>query len=228
MNMQNITAAEFDQKFLSAFKLLCASIHKNMEDSVMQVFRCSNSFLSETAQKALEDFYSLYSDNENMAKQRDAVNRSVDELFEQAKSQLAQVQDVANAQIILTEDAELNSKRLGMSAIQKQLETLITLDAGIRERLLPALMSMQFEDAVSQTLKRVVAIWEKLIDHVGIIENPDLTDADRATMCADLKEFIRHKVVASTEIKAFYRSVLKESPPPDNVLVKESWLSSLI
>lgn len=91
-----------------------------------------------------------------------------------------------------------------MSGVQKQLEGLITLNAGIKEQIIPALSSMQFEDAISQRIDHLLQGWKKIND---FLHNMTMLDAEPlarelAGICSSVEE-----------TESFYRLILDEEPP---------------
>jgi hypothetical protein len=105
----------------------------------------------------------------------------------------------------IDDDEELRRQRLSLSAVQKQLEGLIVLDSGIKEQVLPALSSMQFEDAIRQRLAHVVHAWWK----IGDVLHKELTPEQLEEVARELA-----KVLSSVdETKTFYELVLNEKPP---------------
>ena len=101
----------------------------------------------------------------------------------------------------------MRKRRLGLAGVQKAAEGLITLNTGIKDQVLPALTSMQFEDAVSQRIDHLVKGW-KIIDH--FIQNHEKTE-EADSVASKLAEICS----SVEETNDFYTIVLKEDPLKD-------------
>ncbi len=163
-----------------------------------EVLRISASYLDRSAQKTVEDFHKLYfSKSKSIIANKEAMNRDVDSLFDQAKEAIAKGGDYD-----LKSSKEAEEIRLGLSAVQKELEALITMENGIKEQLAPVLSCMQFEDALRQRLEHIAFGWKEIF----------AKKCDEKTI--DI-EAIKNILSSVSETEAFYRRALKEEPPKD-------------
>lgn len=188
---------KIDEVFYSIFKDLSDDAINNVRLSTDQIFSLSKNYLNKDLTVLLKRFHSLYF-GENNKDQQTEINKQVDDIFDQVSEQV----DSGNLQDIkIVESEEDNKKRLYLSAIQKKVEGIITLDSGIREKVMPSIHSMQFEDAVRQRLSHLNDTWEFMKD----VENDDSLQK--------LKEKITNLCSSQEETNDFYSIVLGEEPP---------------
>ncbi len=189
-----------DATFLELYEDLVKSAVDVAAQATQEVFQLSNGYLSQSANDMLKQFYALYFGDGEVAARKEKINQEVDDLFDQIQAQVN-----AGGEITLAENDEAKKERLGLSGLQKQMEGLITLDKGIREKILPAMTSMQFEDAVRQRLNHLVAMWRA---------RPQVADAEKlATFCT-----------SQAETAAYYKHVLHK-PAPKGVETPSVFLS---
>ena len=185
---------------LQIFKDLCNEAKANAARSASQILEVSSTFLSKQTHDALSNFHKLYFD-EAMQEKKQKINDDVSDLFDQAQALMAS--GGASAVDGLTEDSERAKERIGVAHFQKQLEALITLNVDFKERLVPVLSSMQFEDAMNQRLSHIDFAWSKTITALA---NGEITFDGLAREVAGL-------LSSDAERQLYYPRVLKEDPP---------------
>lgn len=205
-----------DRRFLAVLKDLIADAIQGASQCTGSILELSSSYVQRDAFDTLKKFYDLYfgkSENSEVSDQKkQEINSDVDDLFDAAVAGLAQGLDIEK-EGVLTEDQAMRQERLATAALQKELEGLIVLDKGIRSEILPALSSMQFEDATRQRMEHVLKGWEQLIplgqgSGVGggvSTEELDAAMRDVAKLTSSVKE-----------TEDYYNLVLME-PVPDDV-----------
>lgn len=176
------------------------------EKAVQTILQSSGQYLTGDHKNALSDFYTLYFADADLDNSKQSINRDVDELFDVIQAKIASEGDAADLSGI-EERAEAKQARLSLSGVQKQLETIIQMEAGIKQKLLPVLSSMQFEDALRQRLTRMEQAWRQIL-----AEDPK----DDASF-QDVSEKIAKSLGSSAERQAFFPSVLKKSPPKEMI-----------
>jgi hypothetical protein len=194
----------------SMSKVIVASTNQ----SVQEILETSSQFMTETSKKALQDFHRLYFSADALSIQKDDVNADVDLLFEAIQKTIAEGGDPNDIQ----ESEQDKTVRLGLAALQKQLESIVQLDRGMREKLLPAIMSMQFEDATRQRLTHITSLWDL------VAQNSHEKFEDFRTI---INETMKGLLTTSLEKELFYSTVLGE-PPPALVSDEETWLNTLL
>ena len=206
---------ELDGLFLEVFAALNNEVIRISAAAAEQVLKLSGGFLSEQAQKAATQFHSLYFGSSAVEKNKTDVNDDVDRLFEDIQGEVAKgatTQEISDA---VTENLDRKADRLRLSAIQKELETLIRLDAGVKEKLMPVLTSMQFEDMVRQRLEHLGMAWEAVVSG---IDDYDIADVEL------LSAEIEAKFSSTAEVALFYETVLKKPPPEGGLETGSVWL----
>ena len=198
-------AGILDSVFLALLNYLCEDIAKDTGAAAKNILRISSDYLSSDAYRAVDSFYELYfAKTGAIEQQKSDVNAQVDDIFDQLKAGMAKGQSIEEAAALVSEDEKLKQMRLSLSGIQKQLETIISLDAGIRNKLVPVLSSVQFEDAIRQRLNHLVEAWELVINRLRSGALPHLATEGRT---------IAQVVSIRDEIEAYYKIVLKEEAP---------------
>jgi hypothetical protein len=199
-----IAKEELDVIFLRIFESLNQAALAGAAACTGAIFELSANYMDKPAFDSLRKFYDLYFSTGDIDKKKDEVNANVDDMVSALQDRLAAGEDL-NSVPGIDDDEELRRQRLSLSAVQKQLEGLIVLDSGIKEQVLPALSSMQFEDAIRQRLAHVVHAWWKIGDVLHKELNPEQLDEVARELA---------KVLSSVdETKTFYELVLNEKPP---------------
>ena len=208
---------EIDEIFLGILLHVNKSIMDASATAVAEVLKLSEGYLSEKAQKALVQFHDLYFNASDEAGSTQAVNADVDRLINDLRADMASGKDVGTIADRVQENQQAKNARLRLSAIQKELETMIRLDAGIRDKLLPVLSSMQFEDMMRQRLQHLDGAWTSIIngfDPQGLL--------DTEILCVDIEASLS----SVSERNLFCKTVLKKDPPAESGLEDGNiWLS---
>lgn len=206
---------QLDDLFLNILGSLIGDITREAGTSAEKVLELSGGFLSEKAQKAVTQFHQLYFGSAAVEKAKADVNADVDRLFDAIQNEVAKG---ANNDAIgqkVAENKDMKEARLRLSGVQKELETLIRLDAGIREKLTPVLTCMQFEDMVRQRLEHVLIAWQAIVEGMG---------ADGVLDVELLQVEIDANLSSTDERADFYRIVMKKAPPADDLDSGSIWL----
>ena len=154
---------ELDRTMLVIIQALSRSASQTANRSVNQLLKISESFLSDEAHRSLIEFHELYFGHSHLSEQ---VNAEVDQIFEEALM-VANGTPAPKVQPVTPKATDqASNSRIALSALQKKLEAMITMEEQFRESVKPVLSSIRFEDAMSQRLNRLDLIWSKIIDHV--------------------------------------------------------------
>jgi len=198
---------ELDHLFLGLFEQLADQARADSAESAHHVLNLSKGYLSERASNAMEDFFNIYfSDSEHIEQRKEDVNKDVEDIFDEVQA-IMDAGGELNELDHIHEDEELREARLGLSGIQKQLESIIRLEEGIREKLMPVMVSMQFEDAMNQRLDHIITGWAIISQtlHAGETDNLE-----------ELAEQIGQLTSSVEEARLFYQEVLQREPPPEH------------
>ena len=204
MAANNARVEQLDTLWLN---IVTELLHKAVAEATTcteTIFNMASLYLRREAFEALAKFYELYFDHNHDSK-KNAVNAEVDVIFAAAVANIEQHGDHGAIEVDIREDQQAKRVRLAMAALQKQLEGLIVLDVGIRDEIIPALSSMQFEDALRQRLEHLATGWKLLIDRqsqIALEGSAVAVARELATVMSSVEE---------TEI--YFRHVLGEEVP---------------
>ncbi len=198
-----LTLEELDQAFLNILVDQCEWATDEARQCTAAIFTLTSRYINQPEFETLQQFYELYFGSGGaMDAKKNAINAEVDDLVAQLQAQ----QERGEELILPAEDETKKKDRLSLSAVQKKLETLITFDGGIRNQILPALASMQSEDAVRQRVEHISFGWRTLIEasQSQVSNNADWTTIART---------IAAKMSSILESTIYYEKVLGEIPP---------------
>lgn len=190
---------KLDSLTLQIFKGLSEEARANARRGAGQILEVSSAFLSKQAHDALSNFHKLYFDK-TLQEKKQQINDDVSRLVDEAQGLLAH--GGTHAVDNLADDAERAKERIGIAHFQKQLEALITLNAEFKDRLVPVLSSMQFEDAMNQRMSHIELAWTKTVEAL----------AHGAPFEGVARE-VAGSLSSDTERQIYYPTVLKEEAP---------------
>lgn len=204
-NMSDASACrELDRVFVEVLRGMNQSVVDTAEMASSTILKSAEQFLNKRAQDAVRNFHSLYFGAAGVEESKSAVNKDVDDMIEQLRAEMESGVGADALGQTVTEKESLRGMRLGLSGIQKELEAIITLESGIREKLMPVLWGMQFEDMIRQRLGHVSAAWELVMGQLA--EKPYLD-------VAPLGERIAELMTSQAEREIYFRTVLRREPP---------------
>jgi hypothetical protein len=195
-----------DDAFLNIIQDWTMMVHEGAASAVELIMSNSGEYLTAEQQKAVTDFHDLYFGEEGVAESKESVNREVDDLMDAIQAEMASGVPAADLSGI-KEDEHAKQARLSLSGVQKKLETIIQLETGLKDKLVPVLTSMQFEDTLKQRLERMIGAWRTSL------ESLPATAEDVSTVA----EKIGKSLGSAIEREAFYPVVLKRAAPKDVV-----------
>ncbi|RZA16990.1 MAG: hypothetical protein EOP10_23575 [Proteobacteria bacterium] len=196
--LKTLSQNELDQTFLSILVEQCSAARDEAAACTASIFTLTANYIDKPEFETLQQFYDLYfKSGGEIDDKKNSINEEVDDIIAQLEAQMERGEELSAPD----EDADRKAQRLSLAAIQKRLESLITLDGGIRDQILPALASMQLEDAVRQRVDHIIGCWTRLIGH----DSPDNVDALMRELA---------KLMASVEeANVFYRILFNEEAP---------------
>ena len=200
LEAQEYPTQELDEKFVNVIKGIAGASLDNAKSCTDRVFDISSGFLNRDTSVVLDQFKSLYFGDATSQAKKEQTNREVDDLISQIQENLEAGRDAEDG---VEEEKELKTQRLALAAVQKKLEGLITLDKGIKDRVLPALSTMQFEDAVRQRVTHILDAWQLTIEMLG---------ADNHDVKA-LAEKIGDTISSVAEAESYFPLVLGREAP---------------
>lgn len=198
----------FDAMFFDFAEKLSNEIVVSAKQSVGSILSACHFAISDMAQTSLEKFQKLYFDSEELVDKKKAINDGVDDLFEKIQAEISKGGDVG----AIVEDENLKNARLELASSQRKLETMLTVDHNLKQKLVPALIAMQFEENLRAAIVRIPEFWKL---HQSA-KNPEefLTEVkERVSTQLELDLFNKHLASLGSETN-------KKAEP--------SWLDSLL
>ena len=209
-----LSVEELDAVFKSVLEDLSSLIIQSASSAVNNIMSISSNFMDGKAQSALNDFRDLYFLNKDIGEESKAINKDVDDIFDnlQAKMDAGLEVDYDDNE---SKTSSTKKNRMALSGLQKELEMIITMDKQLKEKLLPVLSTMQFENTIKQRVDNLSNGWLKIIDN---------QDQDSESFRRVLEE-IAKTLTYSHEREFFYPKVLETEAPAD--LVDEQSLTEI-
>ena len=205
-----------DTSFLAILDGMISLVQRSTAESASHILEVSAQFLSKDATDTLSKFHALYfSNNRDLEATKLEIDQEVTAIFESAQRMTEATAEVVSEPI--GEDFKVKDKRLGLAALQKELEGIISLERGIRDRLYPVLAQLQFEDHLRQRLMHVADAWH-LIARTFAVEGE--------TAKKPLGTVVLKLLSSNAERRLYYDLVLKQEPPAD-CLADEDTISGL-
>lgn len=155
-----------DEQFLRILNDLSSDIISNAGSSTEHILEISSKSYAGKASEALKDFKDMYFHSALMTDMTENVNKEVDDLFDSIRAQVEQGEEVT-LDNTMEENEEAKKNRLAISGVQKKLEMIISIDQDIKERLMPVLSNMQFEDMSRQRLEHLYSAWFYIVESLG-------------------------------------------------------------
>jgi hypothetical protein len=199
----NQSVNELDEIFKFIVTDFSDLIIESAGEAVNNILNLSSSFIDKKAQQALKDFRGLYFFNKEIADESVAINKSVDDIMEDLQAKMAAGEEVDYVENSNGDSSDISQNRMALSGLQKQLEQIISLDQNIKDKLLPVLSSMQFEDMIRQRLEHVRDGWNEIIANQS-----KEVDEFKAVL-----EKIGDSLTSSSEREAYYPKLLNKEAP---------------
>jgi hypothetical protein len=158
---------EYDNLSISLLSKLAQNALNNISASAGNMLDVACMFFDKDVSKAIIDFHTLYSENGQLSDHKDAVNQQADDILLAAQDPNFSHEPLNSGQSLH------NSEQLELANIQKNLEALIQQDAHIKQRMVPVMQCMQYEDLISNRIQRLISCWSSL---VSLLMDPDSTN----------------------------------------------------
>ncbi|MBV1878199.1 MAG: hypothetical protein KUG79_11205 [Pseudomonadales bacterium] len=149
---------QFDQLLLNIFDELSGELIHTVQSATHQILDNSSRFLEADVSSAIQDFHSLYEKNIELDTFKESISQNVDEIIhyvQQGGQATEKIPDLATIN-----PAQLEASRLSLSHMQRDLETLVKLEDAMKEKVLPILHNMQFEDQLSANILIIKDAWK--------------------------------------------------------------------
>ena len=146
---------QYDATFLNIYNDLTDYLLNSVQTSVQQVLSLSESFLDKDTSQALNDFHTLYEADSLLDSHKNTIDKNVDEIIDYIKN--STITDKSKEKKILEklDSYPVSAERLSFSALQKDIEALVTLEDDVKKKVAPILHGLQFEDQLSQSISSI-------------------------------------------------------------------------
>lgn len=146
---------EYDDLSIKLLSALAGNALDNISTSAGKMLDVACLFFDKDVSESLLSFHKLYLENGHLDEHKDNINQQADEIFEAAKS--------SNIDSKINFDVESQKKITELANVQKELEALIQQDNHIKERMVPVMQCMQYEDLISNRIHRLILCWEYMV-----------------------------------------------------------------
>ncbi len=194
----NLNLSDYDNLSIQLFSALAENALGNISSSAGKMLDVACLFFDKDVSAALQDFHTLYLENSQLDEHKTAINQQADDILEAAQNP-----DFNHNE--LPELNEASEEKINQLAnIQKNLEALIQQDEYIKLRMVPVMQCMQYEDMISNRIKRLIQCWELMVS---------LLEEDSKKWDASLSLQTFYDILASEdEHQQFFESVLESQP----------------
>lgn len=125
MDAKNIV--NYDRSFFNIYSGLSEYMLDNVQQSVAQIIKMSEEFMGDDASRAIHDFQRLYESNSEIDAYKNSINDHVDDLLDYIQSHDSVNNEEEKELLNQLDQGELTASRLSFSALQKDVEALVTL-----------------------------------------------------------------------------------------------------
>ena len=147
---------EYDNLSIKLLSALANNALGNISSSAGKMLDVACLFFDKDLSEALLNFHKLYLENSQLDEQKDDINQQADAIFEAAQSNSA-------AQVNVNFNPDSQQKINELANVQKELEALIQQDAHIKQRMVPVMQCMQYEDLISNRIQRLIQCWQYMV-----------------------------------------------------------------
>ncbi len=125
----------------------------SLQEATETILEKGIGFINEEECEELRSFYNMYKEkSEELIEKSEKVNKDVDNIVDD----LLEKAD-AGEEIDYEESEEQKDDRLGLSGMQKQLESVARLNKGLKEKTYPLILELQCEDILTQKVSHLKA-----------------------------------------------------------------------
>jgi len=161
---------EYDNLSIKLLSALANNALGNISSSAGKMLDVACLFFDKDLSEALLNFHKLYLENSQLDEQKDDINQQADAIFEAAQSNSA-------AQVSVNFNPDSQQKINELANVQKELEALIQQDSHIKQRMVPVMQCMQYEDLISNRIQRLIQCWEYMVSLLNSKTNVNVTQA---------------------------------------------------
>jgi len=185
---------EYDNLSIKLFSQLAQNALNNISSSAGKMLDVACLFFDKDASSAMLDFHKLYLEQSHLNDHKDEVNQQADDILAAAQAANFSSSDLPQ------DELQTAAEHQHLANVQKELEALIQQDEHIKQRMVPVMQCMQYEDLISNRIQRLISCWELM---VSLLNSDDTADIPRA-----LNAF-NDVQTSFDEHKSFYQHVLR-------------------
>jgi len=185
---------EYDNLSIKLFSQLAQNALNNISSSAGKMLDVACLFFDKDASSAMLDFHKLYLEQSQLNDHKDEVNQQADDILAAAQAANFSSSDLPQ------DELQTSAEHQHLANVQKELEALIQQDEHIKQRMVPVMQCMQYEDLISNRIQRLISCWELM---VSLLNSDDTADIPRA-----LNAF-NDVQTSFDEHKSFYQHVLR-------------------
>ncbi len=159
--------SEYDNLSIQLFSALAENAIDNISSSAGKMLDVACLFFDKDVSATLLDFQKLYIENSHLDHHKDSANQQADNILEAAMN--------ANGEDPLIPEFDHHPEIEKLANIQKELEALIQQDEHIKQRMIPVMQCMQYEDMVANRMKRLLKCWEYMVSILNSRQDRNIT-----------------------------------------------------
>ena len=190
---------EYDNLSIKLFSQLAKNALNNISSSAGKMLDVACLFFDKDVSSAMLDFHKLYMEQSQLNDQKDAVNQQADDILAAAQDPNFSATEPLSAQ-----ELQSSAENEHLANVQKELEALIQQDEHIKQRMVPVMQCMQYEDLISNRIQRLISCWELMVSLLNSHDTPDIPKAlnafnDFQSSFDEHKKFYHHVLQANYE-----------------------------
>ncbi len=184
----------YDNLSILVFSGLADNALDHISESAGKMLDVACLFFDRDVSSALHDFHCLYSHHSEFDQHKERANLQVDEILAAAQK------GTPFPNTMHSDDDSEQLDESNFAEVQKNLEAFIQQDQHIKQRMIPIMQCMQYEDMISNRVKRLIQCWSHM---VSLLNSPEPVDILQALIVFD------SYLASEDEHIKFYRCVLQ-------------------
>ncbi|MEY8247121.1 MAG: hypothetical protein RPT11_01945 [Bermanella sp.] len=162
---------EYDNLSIKLVSQLAHNALGNISSSAGKMLDVACLFFDKDISTAIQDFHQLYQEQSQLNDHKDAVNQQADEILAAAQDPNFSSASLAHNEL------PASAEQLHLANIQKELEALIQQDEHIKQRMVPVMQCMQYEDLISNRIQRLISCWQLMVTLLNDYDTVDIPQA---------------------------------------------------
>ncbi len=190
---------KYDNLSIKLFSQLAQNALNNISSSAGKMLDVACLFFDKDVSSAMLDFHKLYMEQSQLSEHTDTVNQQADDILA-----AAQDPNFSAVEPLTPQELQSSAEQQKLANVQKDLEALIQQDEHIKQRMVPVMQCMQYEDLISNRIQRLISCWEHMVALLNSPDTPDIAQAlntfnDFQSSFDEHKKFYHHVLHANYE-----------------------------